>query len=113
MTQFQQLKELTLASLAEIDGARFANAFQQHVKRVAADCNERPTDPKARVITITLSVKPIEIDGVCDDANVTLQVASTVPKQQTRPYNMVLNKAGFKYRPDAPEDAEQNSFLDD
>lgn len=109
----QALKELTLASLAEIDGGRFAAAFQQHIKRVSADCFERPTDSKAREITIKLSVKPIEIDGLCDDVNVTMQVASTVPKQQTRPYNMALKKAGLLYRPDSPDDVEQNSFLED
>ncbi len=109
----QQLKELTLASLAEIDGGRFATAFQQHIKRVAADCYDRPNDGKPREITIKLAVKPITIDGLCDDVNVTLQVASSVPKQQTRPYNMALKKAGMLYRPDSPDDVEQNNFLED
>ena len=108
----QELKELNLAALATIDGERFAKAFQLHVKRVAADCYDRPTDPKAREITIKVSVKPVEIDGLCDDCNVTMQIASTVPKQQTRPYNMALKKAGLLYRPDSPDDVEQQNFLD-
>ena len=54
----RDLKQLTLATLAEIDGGRLAIAFEQALRRCAIDCDDRPGEKKARTVSMQISVEP-------------------------------------------------------
>jgi len=42
------VKELQLATLADLDGGKIAVAWQQALKRLIADCEDRPGEQAAR-----------------------------------------------------------------
>lgn len=108
----RELKELTLATMAEIDGGRLAIAFKQALKRCAEDCDDRPGEKKARTITLTVAVEPrVDEDGLCEDCDVRVTIADNVPKRKSKPYNCSLRKGGhLMFHPDSLDDHEQETF---
>ena len=108
----RELRELTLATLAEIDGGRLAIAFAQALKRCAQDCDDRPGEKKARTVTICLAVEPrMDQDGMCEDCDVQVTIADSVPKRKSKEYNCSLRKGGhLMYQPDSLDDHEQETF---
>lgn len=89
------LEKFELGSLAIIDGGRIAIAFEQALRRVAQDCDDRPGEKKERTITLAMAVKPrLDADGLCDDCDVQVTVADNVPKRKSKVYNMSLRKGG-------------------
>lgn len=91
-----QLHELTLDTLAKMDGGRVGAAFQQSLKRALLDCEDRPHEQKPRVITLQLGIMPAIADGddVCDEVRAKVLVSDSVPKRQTRPYSLRLRAGG-------------------
>ena len=106
------LEKFDLAALAKIDGGRVAIAFEQALKRCAADCDDRPGEKKARTVTLSLAVEPrIDQDGMCEDVNITATVADSVPKRKSKAYNMSLRKGGnLAYHPESPDNHAQEVF---
>ncbi len=90
------LHELTLQTLGAMDGGRVAAAFQQSLKRVLLDCEDRPHEDKERVITLQLGVVPAVAPGddICDEVRMKVRVTDSVPKRQTRPYSCRLRAGG-------------------
>lgn len=110
--QHQQLKKLTLESLAEIDGGRLKIAFEQALKRIIEDCEDRPGVKKARTLNLQLDVLPApDATGVCDDAKVQATITDNVPKRKTKIWDMSLRKGGhLLFRPDSLDDVEQQAM---
>lgn len=108
----RELRELTLATLAEIDGGRLAIAFKQALQRCATDCDDRPGEKKARTVTVCLSVEPVlDQDGMCEDCDVTVTIADSVPKRKSKSYNCSLRKGGhLMFHPESLGDHEQETF---
>lgn len=108
----RELKELTLATLAEIDGGRLAIAFAQALKRCAEDCDDRPGEKKARNVSLNVSVTPIlDEDGMCDDCDVQVNIADSVPKRKSKAYNCSLRKGGhLMFHPDSLDNHEQHTI---
>lgn len=108
----RELKELTLATLAEIDGGRLAIAFKQALARCATDCDDRPGEKKARTVTVQVSVEPVlDQDGMCEDCDVQVTIADSVPKRKSKAYNCSLRKGGhLLFHPESLEDHEQETF---
>lgn len=52
----RNLEKFDLAALASIDGGRIAIAFEQALRRVAQDCDDRPGEKKERTVTLSLAV---------------------------------------------------------
>lgn len=91
----RNLEKFDLGSLATIDGGRIAIAFEQALRRVAQDCDDRPGEKKERSVTLNLAVKPrLDPDGLCEDCDVQVTVADNVPKRKSKVYNMSLRKGG-------------------
>lgn len=88
------LTELTLKSLAELDGGKIGKAFAIHARKLTDDCIDRPGSKAPRKLTIDLIVTPV-LDpntGECDDVNVEAEIGSKVPKHRSRPINCQVRK---------------------
>lgn len=111
------LEKFTLASLATIDGERIAIAFEQALKRVANDCDDRPGEKKPRTITLQLSIVPVlDAAGIADDCKVQATITDSVPKRKTRSYDMTMKKGGhLMFHPESVDDHSQEvmDFKDD
>ena len=108
----RELKQLSLASLAEIDGGRLQIAFQQALQHCASDCDDRPGEKKARTVTVCVAIEPrIDQDGMCEDCDVQVTIADSVPKRKSKAYNCSLRKGGhLMFHPDSLDDHEQETF---
>lgn len=108
------LEKFSLKSLSTIDGERIAIAFEQALRRVVQDCEDRPGDSTARTVTLTLAVKPrLDVEGICDDCNIQVAVTDSVPKRKSKVYNMSVRKGGhLLYNDDSLDNAKQETFLD-
>lgn len=110
----QELRQLDLASIAEIDGGRINLAFQQALERVLHDLDDRPGETKARVINLQVAFVPVMDSTVCDSAKVQAVVHDNVPKRTSKIYDMSLRKRAGKvtllFRPDSLDDADQGAF---
>ncbi len=106
------LEKFNLKSLGTMDGERIAIAFEQELKRVVMDCDDRPGDKTARSVTLTLAVKPkMDVDGICDDCDVQVSVTGAVPKRKSKVFNMTLKKGGhLMFNNDSLENAEQGTL---
>ena len=56
-TIMSTLGKFSLKSLAAMDGERIGLAFEQALKRVVMDCEDRPGESKERTVSLTLAVK--------------------------------------------------------
>lgn len=94
-TIMSTLEKFSLKSLAAMDGERIGLAFEQALKRVVMDCEDRPGESKERTVSLTLAVKPRQdASGFCDDCNVQILVSDSVPKRKSKVYNMSVRKVG-------------------
>lgn len=100
--------KLTLEELARLDNGKVAAVFARELRHVTKDCLDRPTDESARKITMVISVKPQECDGVCETVEAEVSIKSHVPDRRTRPYQLAVNGRGDVIVNDAsPEDIRQ------
>lgn len=106
------LEKFTLGSLSTMDGERIAIAFEQALKRVVQDCDDRPGEKKERTVTLTLAVKPVlDADGMCEDCNVQVAVTDSVPKRKSKIYNMTVRKGGcLVYNDDSLDNVDQETM---
>lgn len=112
--EMQQLKELSLASLAEIDGKRLSIAFEQALTRVIADCDDRPGEKKPRTIMLKVEVVPVLDGNICDNAKVQATIHDDVPKRKSKIFDMSLRKRAGKakllFRPDSLDEVDQQTM---
>lgn len=106
------LEKFGLAALAKIDGERIAIAFEQALRRVVQDCEDRPAEKTERKLSLTLSVKPrLDPDGMCDDCDVQMSVTDSVPKRKSKIYNMAMKKGGhLLFNDDSLDNVEQETM---
>jgi hypothetical protein len=88
------MREFTLSNLQELDGGRVDVAFQLAMKRAIVDCEDRPGESKARVVTLKVEVTPVlDEDGLCEEVRTKMVVADKVPDRKSRVYSMGLRKS--------------------
>lgn len=87
--------QLNLATLMELDGGRVTEAFQQEIKRLVADCEDRPGEAKPRKILLELELVPVMFDGHIDSIDGKFRVKSTVPVRRSKKYNFGVRRGGF------------------
>jgi hypothetical protein len=106
------LEKFTLKSLSTIDGERIAIAFEQALRRVVQDCEDRPGEKQERTVTLMLAVKPrLDAAGLCDDCNIQVAVTDSVPKRKSKVYNMSLRKGGhLLYNNESLDNVEQDTL---
>ncbi len=84
------LVDFNLATLAKLDGGKAALTFEKHLKRASNDCFDRPGNPSARVVTLTIALTPVmdpEADG-CSEVRTQFSVTSKVPTHKSRLYSL-------------------------
>lgn len=108
----RNLQKFDLANLATIDGGRIAIAFEQALKRVAMDCDDRPGEKKDRTITLQLAVAPkLDVDGLAEECDVQITVSDSVPKRKSKVYNMSMRKGGhLLFHPDSVDNHAQETM---
>lgn len=107
------MKQFTLDNLKDLDGGKAAFAFEQHVKRAALDCMDRPGDPKPRTVTLVVSLIPVmEPGGDCTDVEAQIHAKSAVPPHKTKPYSFGLRRNGvLVFNPDSPDNVNQATLM--
>lgn len=104
------LEKFTLATIAEMDGGRIKTAFEQALKRIEADCKDRPGVKAARKLELVLTMTPIADDGELDSVDVTFRIKDAVPKRESKSYNMQAVAGGLLFNDASPEDVRQMSL---
>jgi hypothetical protein len=116
----QELHKLQAASLAKLDRGTLAVALEQALQTAARDCIDRPTDNRARVVTVTISLKPkAEYDDQTRAMDITgadgqYKVKCTVPDRESKPLDFGLQQDGsLIFNEHVPENHRQRSFFSD
>lgn len=100
-------KPLVLFSIRElhqIDGGELENDFNDQLRRLVADCMDRPGIDKNRTLKLEIQLSPDKkSDGTCDDVFVECFTSSKMPSRPVRPYRMSATKnGGLKFSPSSP-----------
>lgn len=86
---------LTLDALRELDGGRVATAFQEAMKRIVADCEDRPGEERPRKLSLEATFVPqMGEDGNCSGVGVEFQVKDTIPNRRSKKYGMGIKNGG-------------------
>lgn len=89
------MRELSLGNLKHIAGGTVDAAFQHHLKRAIADCEDRPGDKTARAVVLTINVTPVMLqDGAATDVRTECVVKSTVPPHISKPTECRVKHGG-------------------
>lgn len=107
------MTKLTLAALASLEGGRVREAFDRELKRCEDDCRDRPTNQKARKLTIVLTMTPYtDSDGVdLFGVDVGVQIKAAVPPKETRKYDMrAASGGGLEFNDMSPDNARQGTL---
>jgi hypothetical protein len=114
----RELYKLHAASLAHLDRGTLAVALEQALQQAARDCIDRPTDDRARTVTVTISLKPkpeydeetrsVEIVG----AEGQYKVRCAVPDRESKPLDFGLTSDGsLIFNENVPDNHRQRSFF--
>ena len=106
------LKQLSLAELADIDDGRIGLAFDQALKRVSMDCDDRPGDNRPRKVVLEMTVEPVcGEDGVCESVTSQIQIKESLPTRRSKKYDLGLRKNGiFVFQPMSLDNHAQTTF---
>lgn len=109
------LHQLTLDSLKDLDSGKAAVAFENHLRRVASDCYDRPADATSRKVTMEIAFTPVmEPDGSCSEVKAQIHVKSSVPTHRTKVYSLGLRPNGnFVFSEHSPDNINQPTLMDD
>lgn len=106
------LKELNLATISDVDFGKADKAFQMALKRVVADCIDRPADKRVRKVTLQITLKPVVdiIDNLvtCEGASGAFQVRAKMPDYETGEVDFgVKNNGSLFFNPESPRNHRQ------
>jgi len=118
MSHERELFKLQAASLANLDRGALAVAMEQALQTAARDCIDRPTDDRARTVTVAISLKPksefdeetraVEITG----AEGQYRVKCAVPDRESKPLDFGLQTDGtLVFNENVPDNHRQRSLL--
>lgn len=89
-------------------------ALMHHLKRAVQDCDSRPGDDKARVVTVSIMLKPVLLqDGSASQLHTEVEVSSKVPKHVTRPVHCFVKQDGSAVFNDLAPDNPLQKTLDE
>jgi hypothetical protein len=108
---------LTLANLQNLDHGIINAAFAHELGILVADMHDRPTTKKTRTLNIEISLSPIaEVRGnlvELTNVNVDVVIKSSMPKRQTKTYNMkpsAGNNKALEFQPESAENPDQETM---
>ncbi len=107
------LHQLTLDSIKDLDGGRVYEAFQQAIKRIVNDCEDRPGVEKSRTVSLQVVATPISADeGSLDTVKVQFKVIEAMPKRESKAYDMMARKGGMLVFNDLSDDNVKQKTID-
>lgn len=101
------LEKFSLETIAEMDGGRIRAAFQQALQRLEADCKDRPALKKQRELSLVMCMTPVPEGTDLDSVNVTFKIKESIPKRESKSYNMQVVRGGLIYNDASLEDVKQ------
>lgn len=106
------LQELKLASLADFEDGRVAAVFDRHLRAAIADCEDRPSDKKPRLVTLTLAVLPVTLqDGSLVDVAIEARAAGKIPPHRSRTVACSVKHGGrVLFNGLSPDDPHQRTI---
>lgn len=105
--------ELSLESIAAIDDGRIAVAFAALLKQVNADLADRPTDERARTVTLSATFKPVADEtGECYAVSTEFELAMKIPNRRSRTYQLTMADGRTAYHSNHPTDIAQPTLWD-
>lgn len=109
--------ELNVDSLKKIDDGRIDVAFQQEIRHVIQDMQDRPGDDRDRIVTLKLVFKPLCDDrGDLESVNVKMDIGSKVPSRKTKVFDMKARNSArgpmLVFNEDSLDDMDQTTIFD-
>lgn len=107
-----ELVRLDLASLKQLGDGRVAIAFDQAMRRVALDCQDRPGEKRPRKVLLEVQVIPeLDDNGECDEVKCEFVVKDAIPTRRSKKYSLGLHRNGqFSFRDGSPENVDQTTL---
>lgn len=103
--------KMTLDTIKDLGSGAIAAEWAKALQRCGMDCQERPGEKGPRRVVMVAEVKPVEQDGVCEALSCTIQVSDSVPKRQSRVYELgISNRGDVIVNPDSPDDVSQGTL---
>ena len=89
--------------------------FKRFLDRAAADCEDRPSDPKGRKVTLEIEMTPVlESDLQCTEVKAIVKAKLSVPDFKTKEYSFGLRKTNkgaiLVFSEDSPSNINQQSL---
>jgi len=105
------LEKFTLATLAEMDGGRIMEAFEQALNRCRFDCEDRPAVKGAREIALVVTMEPVcDDNGELGSVDVSFDLNDKLPKRGSKTYNMQAVVGGLVFNELSPEEVRQKTL---
>jgi hypothetical protein len=106
------LEQFTAAALATIDGGRLREALDLELRRCQVDCADRPALEKARKITLSIDLTPVQADDGADLDSIDVQFAvdSKLPRKRSKAYNMRAAEGTLLFNELSPEEVHQGTL---
>lgn len=87
------LHEVGFESLSIMDDGKLNAALVTHLQRASKDCQDRPTEPKVRTVTVNFTFEPVvEQDGDCTEAWMQVKITSKIPDHKSKAYSVGLRR---------------------
>jgi hypothetical protein len=106
------LKLLTLRSLADVGDGDLEKDFEATLAALVKDCLSRPSIKKVRELKVQIQVTPVlNQDGTCDDVEVDVQVGSKAPAKIVPTIRARATvHGGLKWSPSSPDNPDQKTI---
>jgi hypothetical protein len=98
----------------ELDNGRLARAVEQAIRKIVADCIDRPGLDSARKLGLTLTFKPFADDlGDVVAVNLDFEVKTSVPSTGREGLSLGVQKNGdLIFNTSAPDNVAQSTIFD-
>jgi hypothetical protein len=102
-------RRLTLDAIANLDGGRVRAAFDQALKRLREDCQDRPALATARKLRMDVILIPtVDEEGNLADVDVRFTMRDTIPARESKAYRMAaLHDGSLVFNELSPTDPGQ------
>lgn len=94
------LKRFTIENLGQYDQGSLGVHFNEAMRRVYLDLEDRPRISKPRKVVIEIELKPVEVDGELDRIEARAICKCNIPNRESRTNTLVAKSdAGILFNP--------------